>query len=167
MGISAGNDSDSCGELGGFTSDGDSGIVAMPGGAGPHLPLVPPAEARAFTPKNVPCLRNCIHYMSVLTPFDHGNPAGTFAEGKEPLQRQHLCTAVPGVFLELSADSPVYECEERFEPRIGVNPLIALREKYYEQHPEHRPDGPIQFDESEDHAADDAGNGDRGDQPTG
>jgi hypothetical protein len=95
-----------------------------------------PATARPFSAQHVPCLRDCRFYFSATSHFDHGNPSGSFAEGYEPTQRHHMCMRAPGVYLELSADSPVYTCNQ-WDP-IDPKDVVARtrrRERYLALHP--------------------------------
>jgi len=91
--------------------------------------------ARPWTPENVPCLRDCEFYFTADLHFEHGNYDGALA-GNEPIQVRHICKAIPGVFLELSADSPVYKCSD-WRPREAgdLKKLQRRRDKYYDQHP--------------------------------
>ena len=123
-----------------------------PDGGPAITPMPPPVDARPFTPVHSPCLRACRHYFNARSHFDHGNPAGTFDQGKEPTQRHHLCMRIPGVYLELSGDSPVYECN-RWDPE---NPselvqLRARRDAYFEAHPDHVPPPPLELSDDLDH----------------
>lgn len=116
------------------------GGAAPDGGPSPHTAVAPPATAKPFTAENVPCLRNCRFYFRAITHFDHGNPEGTFPPGYEPQQRHHACSALRGVFLELSGDSPVYECSH-WDP-IDSRELAERtlrRESYYAEFPDNRP----------------------------
>ncbi len=126
------------GELEGGGSAG-WGATAKDGGPTPTA-ISPPALAREFEAEHVPCLRNCRHYFRAVSHFDHGNPIGTFEHGKEPTQRHHACSAIPGVYLELSGDSPVYECSN-WDPTPGaeLKERELRREAYYNDYPDHRP----------------------------
>ena len=107
-------------------------------GAEIPTPTPPPSEARPFDAAHVPCLRNCRYYFSCVSHLDHGVPAGVLAQ--EPLQRHHICKAIPGVYLELSGDSPVYECSD-WDPVDGaeLHQLEQRRDRYYNDYPDHRP----------------------------
>ena len=99
-------------------------------GFGEEIPL--PTPARPFAPENVPCLRDCEHFMAVKTYFEHGNPAGTFADGGAPMQNHYWCTAMSGNEpLELTADAPVYECN-RWDPRDSseIQDLLERQQHY-------------------------------------
>jgi len=117
-----------------------------------------PTPARPFTPQHVACLRGpCRHYFSAVSHFDVGNPADTFEAGKEPTQRHHMCTAAPGVYMELTADSPVYECN-RWSPmsRHELAQELLMREEFYRENPELRPEEVIDdldIDEEDEHAS--------------
>jgi hypothetical protein len=107
------------------------GLPPMPGdmpmGAG--IPL--PEPARPFTAENVPCLRDCRHFMTLKTYFEHANPAGTFPDGA-PLQMHSYCSAMSGTEpLELTADAPVYECN-RWDPMQAseIHNLWLRRQEY-------------------------------------
>lgn len=76
----------------------------------PALPLPPPEAAKPYEPEFVPCVRDCRYYFRAESHFDAGNPAGSLT--KAPRQTHRYCTAIPGVFLELSGDSPVYTCNQ-------------------------------------------------------
>ncbi|NIR30010.1 MAG: hypothetical protein GWN84_11980, partial [Gammaproteobacteria bacterium] len=85
-------------------------------------PPIPPA--RKFTRENCPCLRDCRHYFSSVSHFAAGNAD---ALDYEPTQRHHYCKAIPGVFLELAADSPVYACNH-WDPQ-PQHDLVAMQER--------------------------------------
>jgi hypothetical protein len=125
------------------------GPVAEDGGPNPAAAVQHPAPARKFTPAEVPCLRGpCQYYFQATSHFAHGNPAGTFEPGYEPVQRHHMCKAIPGVYLELSADSPIYECNH-WDP-VDVDELHHLeyrRDRYYLEHPDHKPPPRPSFDD--------------------
>jgi hypothetical protein len=136
------------------------GPVGEDGAPNPGAVNAAPAPAREFTPAEVPCIRGpCRHYFQAISHFDHGNPAGTFEPGYEPVQRHHMCKAIPGVPLELSADSPVYECNH-WDPVDATErkQLEVRREHYFNEHPDHRPperpdfedDGEVDIDEEDD-----------------
>ena len=100
--------------------------------AGPVFATPPPALE--FTPENVPCLRVCRHYFTTTDHFDAQN------SGKRFVESHHLCTAVPGVELDFSADEPPYECN-RWDPLQAheIGPLEFRRQQYYREHPDHVP----------------------------
>lgn len=116
------------------------GPTGPDGGPLPHLvnPVIP--EARPWNPANVPCLRNCKHYWNTKLHFEHGNYDGALGD-HEPLQERHICMRIPGVFLELSGDAPVYVCEKGWDPEDPKE--IAGRKdrqkRYFELHPDHKP----------------------------
>jgi len=93
----------------------DWGPVSADGAPNPALANPTPAPARPFTPRYCPCLRDCEHYMTVTSHFEHGAGAGVLQV--EPTERHHICSAIPGVYLELSGDSPVYACN-RWTPML-------------------------------------------------
>lgn len=72
--------------------------------------------------------------MEAVSHFDHGNAPGSL--GVEPLMRHVYCSAMPGVFLELSADSPVYECS-RWDPEDPSEAYAReqRRRLYFDMHP--------------------------------
>lgn len=96
----------------------------------------PPLRLPPYTPENVPCLRQCRHYMHAVCHFDHGNRGLV----KEPIEHREFCTALPGVLLELTRDSPAFECN-RWNPLPPkeVSELEHAREMYFQKHPGHRP----------------------------
>jgi len=106
---------------------------------GPVMQMVaPPPDARPFTAQYSPCLRACRYYFRAQSHFDHGNPDGTFEPGREPRQSHHICMRIPGVHLELSGDSPVYQCTA-WHPADPVE-LVKLeksRAQYFERNPDH------------------------------
>jgi hypothetical protein len=92
------------------------GPQAPDGGPTPEAAnLLGPVPVPAFSALNVPCLRDCRHFLRVWSHFDTGNTAGCFDEGKEPRVQHLSCMVQPGVHLELTADSPVLECN-RWDP---------------------------------------------------
>lgn len=138
--MKAHDDENAIGHMGDQLHQGDAsswGPIGPDGGPRPdliHSVLRP--SAREWDPRHVPCLRSCRHYMEAVSHMDHGNAPGSLEV--EPLMRHVYCSALPGVFLELSADSPVYECS-RWDPE---NPSEVLereerRRLYLLQNPEH------------------------------
>ena len=130
------------GDVAGDGSNGSSssgwGSPAADGGPMP-IAMPEPEPALPFSADSVPCLRGpCRYYFAAQSHFDHGNPAGTFAPGKEPRARHHACKAIPGVWLELSSDSPVYACNS-WDPldRGLVLARDLRREDYLKANPEH------------------------------
>ena len=118
------------------------GPTGPDGGPLPGLvnPVVP--QARPWDAKHVPCLRDCRHYMAAQLHFEHGNYDGALG-GHEPIQDRHICRGVPGVFLELSGDAPVYECSA-WDPLFNADvvELKHRRSQYFSHHPEPVPDPP-------------------------
>lgn len=111
---------------------------AGPDGA-PMMVIEPGSElAPPFDASHCPCLRGpCRHLHQVWTHFDHGNAVGSL--GQQPRQRRITCTAQYGVFLEMSADAPVLECN-RWDPDDRFERLMeSRRQRYYALHPEHDP----------------------------
>jgi hypothetical protein len=80
--------------------------------------------------------------MAAELHFEHGNYDGALGN-HEPIQDRHICRGVPGVFLELSGDAPVYKCSA-WDPLFhsDVVELKHRRDKYFEQHPENKPAPP-------------------------
>lgn len=93
-----------------------------------------------FAPEHCPCLRGpCRYFWQLRTHFDHGNAAGTLEQ--QPRFRRLLCTAQDGVYLSMSADAPVLECD-RWDPLSERDQLDveARRTQHYEANPDHHPD---------------------------
>jgi hypothetical protein len=113
------------------------GPVAPDGG--PAMVVEPMSSgAPEFDALHSPCLRACRYYHYVEAHFDHGNAPGTLA--RQPRQRRPMCMRQRGVFLELSADAPVLECNQ-WDP---IDPFATVavtwrRERYLKTHPEHDP----------------------------
>ena len=120
--------------------EGGQGSLMMVEGADglPHPvadgPMEPP-QALPFDAEHVKCLQGyggkCRYYMQTITHFEAGNPVGTFGDSYVPTQRHHACLVQPGVFRELSADGPVYECNMH-DPgeRKELDALVRRREDY-------------------------------------
>ena len=113
-------------------------------------PMMTPAPATAdaapaFDAAHCPCLRGPCRYLhEVRTHFDHGNAPGTLE--RAPTQLHLSCMVQRGVFLEMSADAPVLECN-RWDPEDPAQ-LAAVehrRAAYFERHPEDR----VQFEDLE------------------
>jgi hypothetical protein len=118
------------------------GPTAPDGGPTPEaVNVLAPSRAPDFTPQNSPCLRNCRYFMRVWSHFEVGNTAGCFGDGQEPRVQHLACTAQQGVHLELTADSPVLECN-RWHPMSGVElqQIEQCRDLYYRDNPDHHPD---------------------------
>jgi hypothetical protein len=116
------------------------GPTAPDGGPLPGLVNTVIPKAKPWDRKNSPCLRDCRHYFTATVHFEHGNYEGGLG-AFEPVQDRHVCKAIPGVFLELSGDAPVYECSD-WHPQVPENleDRERLRERYYAEHPEDVPD---------------------------
>lgn len=134
---------------------GDPAEVAIGSDGAPvQDPLAPPLPSLAFTPENVPCLRNCRYYFRSVGHFDTSNPDRRFTSSVT------ACMRVPGVWLELSGDAPSYECNS-WDPwradELGIRDLN--RQGYYDAHPDHVPtpleerlnaDAEVDIDEEDD-----------------
>lgn len=102
-----------------------------------HAP--PPDAAPDFAPETSPCMRGpCKHLHLVYSHFEHGNVS---MGGYQPRQRRISCMRQPGVWLEMSGDAPVLECNQ-WDPAPAESPyneLLQRRQMYYSRHPEHDP----------------------------
>jgi hypothetical protein len=59
------------------------------------------------TPETMVCLRDCRHYVEIVSRFNHGNARGTLAH--EPRQVNRFCAAIAGTDIDLT-DELVREC---------------------------------------------------------
>jgi hypothetical protein len=90
-----------------------------------------------------------------MSHFDHGNAGGTFEalglEDYRPQEHHRCCIIQPGVYLELSGDSPVLDCD-RWDPftKRELRKLEKRRKKYFAQHPKHRPVRPTDLPDLDD-----------------
>lgn len=103
---------------------------------GPMMASMQPAsKPPPYAAEFCPCLRGpCEFLHEVWTHFDHGNAVDALAE--QPKQRRISCMAQRGVYLEMSADAPVLECN-LWRPRASSQDVESRRRNYYRQHPEH------------------------------
>lgn len=105
---------------------------------GDPAPMPPPGavvangcSALPFTAEHVPCLRDCRYYFRTATHFDAYNPASRH------VHLTHACTRVPGVYLEMSADAPDYECNMWDPWQDGERrPIEKRRAHWWARHPE-------------------------------
>jgi hypothetical protein len=140
--MKAHDDENAIGRMGEQLNQGDAsswGPIGPDGGPRPDLiHSVRRPSAREWDARHVPCLRSCRHYMEAISHMDHGNAPGSLEA--EPLMRHVYCSALPGVFLELSADSPVYECS-RWDPEdySATREREERRRLYLAQFPQHDP----------------------------
>jgi len=97
----------------------------------PGSVVEPACTALEFTPEHVPCLRDCRYYFRTASHFDAYNP------DTRHVQVTHVCTRVPGVYLEMSADTPDYECNawDPWEPGER-NPVEGRRRAWWAAHPD-------------------------------
>ncbi len=105
--------------------------MSRDGGIAPAF-LAPEAPLPEATPANCVCLRNCRNYMETLASADVYAPT----LNRRPVQVMRLCTAVPGVRIELDDDFLV-SCTS-WDP-IGADVLAARnqrRREYLEKNPE-------------------------------
>jgi hypothetical protein len=116
------------------------GPTGPDGGPMPHLVHTTRDTAAPYDAQNVPCLRNCRYYWTTKVHFEHGNYAGGLG-GHQPMQESHICLRMPGVFIELSGDSPVSECENGWDPADPqeIRERNHRRNQYFAEHPDHRP----------------------------
>lgn len=126
----------------GDLDEGEAAIIPV-GPDGAPLPMAEnyePEFGPPHTAEYCPCERDCRHYLHAESHFEHGNAAGSLPDGYEPREHHRLCMVQPGVYLELTGDSPVLDCN-RWEPlqRHEIALLEIAREDYYMQHPKHRP----------------------------
>jgi hypothetical protein len=107
------------------------------------LPVVQNAnssDAPAWSPENVLCLRDCKHFLHIVTHFEHGNPAGTFENGYLPKRHRYYCMRIPGIDLELTADEPILGCNLWDPMSAGDRANLKLRqEKWQPKPPEPEP----------------------------
>ncbi len=104
--------------------------IGTVGGAEP----VPPRHPDHFV-----CLRGpCKHYWNLVTMAKAGNPHETWSELglPEPRKHHHVCLIDKTSF----EDDNAYECS-LWDPKdpSDLVELHARRERYYNDHPEHRP----------------------------
>lgn len=107
------------------------GPRAPDGGPSPEMVhLGPPAPAREFTADNVPCLRDCRYYFATIGHYGAGNRGGF----NEATIRIHHCTFA-GISFKMSADEPVYECNQ-WDPHDErlVELRADRRDRWYAAH---------------------------------
>lgn len=133
------------------------GPTGPDGGPTPEaVNLLAPVPVPEFTPRNSPCLRNCRHFLRAWSHFDVGNTAGCFAPGQEPRVQHVACMVQPGVHLELTADSPVLDCN-RWDPLPDreIRKLARRRKKYLAKHPLGDDNDDLDLEDDDDEPADD------------
>jgi hypothetical protein len=114
--------------------------IAHDGGPTPgYGQLGEPDSAPAFDAENCICMRDCRYYFETKAHFEHGN-RGTYAAGSGPVQFKRACKAIPGVWLEISGDAPVLECNQWDPLSIHeTGELDRRRAGYYALNPDHEP----------------------------
>ncbi len=122
----------------------DVGVAAVPiardGGPVPGFgQLGVPDPPPPLDPATFICMRDCRYYFETKTHFEHGN-TGVYKPGTGPVQFVRACMRIPGVYLEISGDAPVLECN-MWDP-LSMNDITELgirRERHFAANPDHEP----------------------------
>ena len=96
------------------------------GGFIPTLPVQPEPIPEA-TPDNMICLRDCRHYVEIVSRFNAGNAKGTL--GFQPRQINRFCKAIAGTDIDLT-DELVSDCSD-WDP-ISAEEIVAKSKRRQE-----------------------------------
>lgn len=83
----------------------------------------------------------CKYLWQIVTSFAHGNPAGTFEEGKEPKAVHRSCLRSPSEEMDLKG-LRVISCNEHSDPNFRVDPVPFVFDEPGEPEP-NIPNNPV------------------------
>lgn len=107
------------------------GPIPISGDGGPvpgYGQLGTPDPAPSLDPSTFICKRDCRYYYEAVSHFEHGS-SGVYKEGEGPREWTRACMRIEGVWLEISGDAPVLECNQwdPLSPRDGYGLLALMR----------------------------------------